>query len=99
MIMAGLARPALCVYKLNMKDQPSEATAKSEKTYFIRTFGCQMNYHDTERMSALLGEQGYRAAASVEKADLVLFNTCSIRDKAHHKGVSSLGRFEKRKKK
>jgi len=87
------------MYKLNMKDQLSGAIAKSEKTYFIRTFGCQMNYHDTERMSALLGEQGYTAAASVEAADLVLFNTCSIRDKAHHKGVSSLGRFLKKKKK
>lgn len=82
-----------------MKDQPSQTIGKSEKTFYIRTFGCQMNYHDTERMGALLGEQGYAPAASAESADLVLFNTCSIRDKAHHKGVSSLGRLERAKKK
>jgi tRNA-2-methylthio-N6-dimethylallyladenosine synthase len=49
------------------------------KTYFIRTFGCQMNEHDSERMAGLLEVQGYRPAASPEGADVVIFNTCAIR--------------------
>lgn len=77
---------------------PPEARAqKSAKTFSIRTFGCQMNYHDTERMAALLVEQGYQSVGEEEMADLVMFNTCSIRDKAHHKGVSSLGRLREEK--
>lgn len=71
---------------------------RKEKSFYIKTFGCQMNYHDTERMSALMVEQGYTEARSAESADTVIFNTCSIRDKAHHKGVSGLGHFRRVKR-
>lgn len=57
-----------------------------------------MNYHDSERMTALLADQGYEPTEDSDSADLVLFNTCSIRDKAHHKGVSSLGFFKEEKR-
>ncbi len=70
-------------------------SVRKDKSFYIKTFGCQMNYHDTERMSALMAEQGYSEADSVDSADTIIFNTCSIRDKAHHKGVSGLGHFRK----
>src|SRR5438093_1269009 len=52
------------------------------KRYHVTTFGCQMNEHDSERMKGMLESLGYAEAASREQADLILFNTCSIREKA-----------------
>ena len=63
------------------------------KKYFIETWGCQMNDHDGERLAGLLDAQGYVAAGSSAEADLVLLNTCSIREKAVHKVHSELGRL------
>jgi tRNA-2-methylthio-N6-dimethylallyladenosine synthase len=70
-----------------------------QKSYFIKTFGCQMNMHDTDRMAAILGEKGYSPAAEAQKADLVIFNTCSIRDKAEQKAYSAMGILRKSGKK
>lgn len=64
-----------------------------EKTVFIRTFGCQMNVYDTNRMYSILSERGYRRAPSPETADLILLNSCSVRDKAEHKAMSELGKY------
>jgi tRNA-2-methylthio-N6-dimethylallyladenosine synthase len=61
------------------------------KSYWIRTFGCQMNEHDSERIAGLLEAQGYRAAASAEEADVVLFNTCAIRENADNRLYGNLG--------
>jgi len=57
----------------------------------IRTFGCQMNVHDSQKVANLLHHAGHRAAASDEDADLLLVNTCSIREKAEHRLYSDLG--------
>ncbi|HVL99873.1 MAG TPA: tRNA (N6-isopentenyl adenosine(37)-C2)-methylthiotransferase MiaB [Egibacteraceae bacterium] len=57
----------------------------SPRSYFIRTFGCQMNEHDSERVAGVLETMGYRRAASAEDAGLVLFNTCAIRENADNK--------------
>jgi tRNA-2-methylthio-N6-dimethylallyladenosine synthase len=56
-----------------------------QKTFYLETFGCQMNAHDSERVIGTLISQGYRQVSSVEEADLVFYNTCSIRDKAEQK--------------
>jgi len=64
------------------------------KTYWLRTFGCQMNEHDSERMAGLLEVQGYRPAASPESADLVIFNTCAIRENADRRLYGNLGRIK-----
>lgn len=64
------------------------------KTYFIKTFGCQMNVYDSHRISGLLEERGLVEALKIEDADLVIFNTCHIREKATEKLFSDLGRFE-----
>jgi len=62
------------------------------KRVFIKTFGCQMNEHDTQKMLLVLGSMGYSQSRDMEDADLVLINTCTIREKAHHKAISEIGR-------
>jgi tRNA-2-methylthio-N6-dimethylallyladenosine synthase len=67
----------------------------SEKTFYLETFGCQMNVHDSEKVVGTLISQGYRQVESVEAAGLVLYNTCSIRDKAEQKVFHRLADFRK----
>ena len=66
-----------------------------EKTFYIETFGCQMNVHDSEKVIGTLLAQGYRQVESVEAAGLILYNTCSIRDKAEQKVFHRLADFKK----
>lgn len=77
----------------------SASREKSEKSVFIRTYGCQMNVYDSERMAGLLKPLGYSAAQTPEAADLVILNTCHIREKAAEKVYSELGRLKKIKTK
>ena len=67
------------------------------KYLYIQTFGCQMNVHDSEQMAALLAQCGYKMTDNLKLADLILLNTCSIREKAAHKVYSELGRIGKLK--
>ena len=67
---------------------------------FIKTFGCQMNEYDSDKMADVLGAaQGYEQTTDIEEADLVVFNTCSVREKAQEKVFSDLGRVKHLKKK
>jgi tRNA A37 methylthiotransferase MiaB len=61
------------------------------KRYHLTTFGCQMNEHDSERMKGMLESLGYSEAAVRNEADLILFNTCSIRERADERFISHLG--------
>jgi tRNA-2-methylthio-N6-dimethylallyladenosine synthase len=63
------------------------------RKYLIETYGCQMNVHDSERMAGLLEQAGYEPAADEADADLVLINTCSVREKAEEKLFTRLGEF------
>lgn len=65
--------------------------------YHVTTFGCQMNEHDSERMKGMLQSLGYDEAASQDDADLILFNTCSIREAADNKFVGHLGHAKRLK--
>ena len=65
------------------------------KTFRVKSFGCQMNVYDGERMSELLGAQGMRAVGDGEDADLVVLNTCHIREKAAEKAYSDVGRLRR----
>jgi tRNA-2-methylthio-N6-dimethylallyladenosine synthase len=65
--------------------------------FFIQTWGCQMNEHDGEKLSGLLSVDGFEEVDSMDEADLVLLNTCSIREKAVHKVYSELGRLRQEK--
>lgn len=68
---------------------------KTGKKVFIKTFGCQMNEYDSDKMADVLGAaQGYEPTDDPEQADLILFNTCSVREKAQEKVFSDLGRVK-----
>ncbi|AHM04009.1 tRNA-i(6)A37 methylthiotransferase [Roseibacterium elongatum DSM 19469] len=64
------------------------------KKLFVKTYGCQMNVYDSERMAEALGAQGYQQVDSAEGADMILLNTCHIREKAAEKVYSELGRLK-----
>ncbi len=70
----------------------------ADKTFYLETFGCQMNAHDSEKVVGTLLSQGYRQVPTVEEAGLVLYNTCSIRDKAEQKVFNRLSDYKKYKK-
>jgi tRNA-2-methylthio-N6-dimethylallyladenosine synthase len=66
-----------------------------DKTFYLETFGCQMNVHDSEKVIGTLVQEGYRQVETVEEAGLVLYNTCSIRDKAEQKVFNRLNDYKK----
>jgi tRNA-2-methylthio-N6-dimethylallyladenosine synthase len=67
----------------------------SEKTFYLETFGCQMNAHDSEKVIGTLRHEGYRQVETEEEAGLILYNTCSIRDKAEQKVFNRLNDYKK----
>ena len=73
-------------------------SSEQQKTFFIETFGCQMNFHDSEKVAGSLVSQGYRQVQSVEDADLIFYNTCSIRDKAEQKVFHRLAEYKRLQK-
>jgi tRNA-2-methylthio-N6-dimethylallyladenosine synthase len=70
----------------------------SPKTFYLQTFGCQMNVHDSEKVIGTLVSEGYRQVDTVEEAGLILYNTCSIRDKAEQKVFHRLNDYKKLQK-
>jgi len=70
-------------------------SADPQKTFYLETFGCQMNVHDSEKVIGTLVHEGYRQVETVEQADLILYNTCSIRDKAEQKVFHRLADYKK----
>ncbi len=70
-------------------------SAEPQKTFYLETFGCQMNVHDSEKVVGTLISQGYRQVSTVEDAGLILYNTCSIRDKAEQKVFHRLADYKK----
>ena len=81
---------------MSTSGRPNGAEATSElapKTVFIKTFGCQMNVYDSERMTEALAADGFRETTTLENADLVILNTCHIRERAVDKVYSDLGRI------
>src|SRR5438046_2042595 len=69
--------------------------AEAQKTFYLEVFGCQMNVHDSEKVVGTLLAQGYRQVSTVEEAGLVLYNTCSIRDKAEQKVFNRLNDYKR----
>ena len=78
------------MYKVN----PEYIDMFKGKTYHLKTYGCQMNEHDSENIKALLEVLGFSYVEDYEQADLVLLNTCSIRENAHNKAFGMLGRLK-----
>jgi tRNA-2-methylthio-N6-dimethylallyladenosine synthase len=79
--------------------QNAKAVARTPqaRTYQVRTYGCQMNVHDSERLSGLLDAAGYRRAADGEDADVVVFNTCAVRENADNKLYGNISHLVPRK--
>jgi tRNA-2-methylthio-N6-dimethylallyladenosine synthase len=73
------------------------AIVDTQKTFYLETFGCQMNVHDSEKVVGTLVREGYAQVETVEQAGLVLYNTCSIRDKAEQKVFNRLADYKKYK--
>ncbi len=67
-------------------------TIGKNKKYFLKTYGCQMNEHDSENIKAILEEMSYESTDDMEQADLILLNTCAIRENVHNKVFGYLGR-------
>ncbi len=74
-------------------------TTVPDKTFYLETFGCQMNAHDSEKVIGTLEREGYRRVESEEEASLILYNTCSVRDKAEQKVFHRLNDYKFMRKK
>ena len=61
------------------------------KFYKVNTFGCQMNVHESEKLSGMLESLGYSVTESDEKADVIVFNTCCIRENAEQRAIGNIG--------
>ena len=72
---------------------PNQARTYQARTYQVRTFGCQMNVHDSERLSGLLDAAGYLPAEAGQQPDVVVFNTCAVRENADNKLYGNLGQL------
>src|ERR671937_646326 len=76
---------------------PRDGTVLPGRRVFVKSYGCQMNVYDAERMTETLAEQGYTSTSNIEDADLIVLNTCHIREKAAEKVYSELGRVRELK--
>lgn len=81
-----------------MKRAETDIKVSATKKLFVKTYGCQMNVYDSQRMQDVLAPLGYQSVDSAEGADMVILNTCHIREKAAEKVFSDLGRIRKHKK-
>jgi tRNA-2-methylthio-N6-dimethylallyladenosine synthase len=73
---------------------PVESINAAAPTFYLETFGCQMNDHDSEKVAGVLLGRGYRQVETPDAAGVVLYNTCSIREKAASKVFSRLGLYK-----
>ena len=83
---------------IHLEQEYDENTFKGQK-YFLRTYGCQMNVHDGEEIAARLESLGFTSTEELEQADIVILNTCAIRENAHDKLYGFLGRCKHEKEK
>ena len=83
---------------LDFKIQPDSESLPGEKKFYLESYGCQMNFSDSEIVASILSDQGFSATKNMESADLILINTCSIREKAEETVRKRLKVFEVQKK-
>lgn len=79
----------------NNSPEIEKASEQAKKKMFMKTYGCQMNFYDSEKMQEVMGSQGFGISDDMENSDLVIINTCHIREKASEKMYSELGRIRK----
>jgi tRNA-2-methylthio-N6-dimethylallyladenosine synthase len=83
--------------EVGVVDSSRERSTANDRTFQVRTYGCQMNVHDSERLAGLLEEAGYRRAADGVDADVVVFNTCAVRENADNKLYGNISHLVPRK--
>lgn len=83
--------------RTDMTQLVGQPAAKAAKRVFVKSYGCQMNVYDAQRMTDVLDARGYKEAADADNADLVILNTCHIREKASEKIFSELGKLRQMK--
>ena len=74
-------------------------TKEKQRGVYVHTFGCQMNVHDSQKILTLLSKEGYAPVKQPEDADVILLNTCSVREKPEQKVMSAVGRYAQLKRK
>ena len=84
-------------YQKQIAAEIERENADRNLTFFVETFGCQMNVRDSETIKGELNEMGYAEAASKEEADLILFNTCCVRDHAEKRLMGNIGALKELK--
>ena len=87
------------VKEINYKLDSKYKDIGKNKTYYVKTYGCQMNEHDSENIEGLLESIGFTKNEKMEDADIIILNTCSIRENAHNKAFGMLGRIKHIKEK
>ncbi len=93
LIQIASAQPCQAVAPGVWRRRRPPQTSRRGRTFYLETFGCQMNVHDSEKVAGVLMARGYRPVDSHQDADIILYNTCSIREKAAQKVFSRLGAF------
>ena len=91
--LAGMGVPGGGTEAEKPQDSRTRPALQEAETFYLETFGCQMNEHDSEKVAGVLLARGYRQVASADAASVVLYNTCSIREKAAQKVFSRLGEW------
>src|SRR5699024_3015071 len=82
-------------FNISLEDCTEDMAKVGEgKKFLIRTYGCQMNEHDTEVMAGILTEMGYEATNDTNEADIILLNTCAIRENAENKVFGEIGHLK-----
>ncbi len=84
-------------FELSKELSVRPASSVGEKAFFVKSFGCQMNFYDAQRMADIVEKEGYKPASTIETADLVILNTCHIRERASEKIYSELGKIRETK--
>ena len=92
--LSSLTDPRAAGPRAAVRTQTSENRNSSARSFYIETFGCQMNVHDSEKVAGVLLERGYRPVDTAADADFLLYNTCSIREKAAQKVFQRLNDFK-----
>ena len=94
---ANLIEPNRIELQKGMAQEVYDRAHGRKKTYYIETYGCQMNVRDSETIAGLLQEMGYRSAENKDDASVILFNTCCVRDHAEKRLLANIGALKERK--
>lgn len=94
-----IARQHQFIEEIKQLNYQKEMQTERKKRFYLATFGCQMNEHDSEKLAGMLGEMGYSECEDMDESDLIIFNTCCVRENAELKVYGHLGAMKHLKEK